>query len=236
MLLDFMDGSVGKLDPNMSLDEQAALLPYDHRYEYPINQLVMSGLLGEGAFGVVFKATASNIVPNENETTVAVKMVRQNADNEEFRALITELKIMIYMGKHLNVVNLLGAITINIQKRELMLIVEYCKNGNLQNYLRKHRNIFICQLNKDTDVYNYSVTPSVDSCDVWITSSDLINWGFQVASGMQYLTKRKVLHGDLAARNILLTKMNVVKISDFGLARSLYRKVNYKKTREVSDF
>lgn len=33
------------------------------------------------------------------------------------RALISELKIMVHLGQHLNVVNLLGAVTKNIAKR-----------------------------------------------------------------------------------------------------------------------
>jgi serine/threonine protein kinase len=39
-------------------------------------------------------------------------------------------------------------------------------------------------------------------------TSDLFCWGFQVACGMDFLTARKVLHGDLAARNILLCDSN----------------------------
>jgi serine/threonine protein kinase len=44
-----------------------------------------------------------------------------------------------------------------------------------------------------------------------------------------------VLHGDLAARNILLADDNVVKICDFGLARSMYKSDNYRKKSAVSD-
>lgn len=69
-----------------------------------------------------------------------------------------------------------------------------------------------------------------------VTTSDLLCWSFQVARGMQYLSSRKVLHGDLAARNILLCDDNVVKICDFGLARSMYKNDNYKKKGEVSCF
>jgi serine/threonine protein kinase len=44
-----------------------------------------------------------------------------------------------------------------------------------------------------------------------------------------------VLHGDLAARNILLADDNVVKICDFGMARSIYKSDNYRKKSAVSD-
>lgn len=54
-----------------------------------------------------------------------------------------------------------------------------------------------------------------------ITTLDLIYWLFQVAKGMQFLLSQKILHGDLAARNILLCEGNVVKITDFSLAKSI---------------
>lgn len=65
------------------------------------------------------------------------------------------------------------------------------------------------------------------------TTTDLLCWSFQVARGMHYLASRRVLHGDLAARNILLCDENVVKICDFGLARSLYKSEHYRKRSEV---
>ncbi len=42
------------------------------------------------------------------------------------------------------------------------------------------------------------------------------------------------MHGDLAARNILLADRNVVKVADFGLSRQLYKDENYTKTSQVS--
>lgn len=66
-----------------------------------------------------------------------------------------------------------------------------------------------------------------------VTTADLLCWSFQVARGMQYLSSRKVLHGDLAARNILLCEDNVVKICDFGLARSMYKNDTYVKNAGV---
>ena len=43
---------------------------------------------------------------------------------------------------------------------------------------------------------------------------------------MSFLAKKHIHHGDLAARNCLLTETLVVKISDFGLARRFYQDLN----------
>ena len=42
---------------------------------------------------------------------------------------------------------------------------------------------------------------------------------------MDYLTGKGIYHGDLAARNILLTETLDVKISDFGISRRLYTNI-----------
>lgn len=61
------------------------------------------------------------------------------------------------------------------------------------------------------------------------TTTDLISWSHQIACGMEYLASEKVLHGDLAARNVLLCDNKIVKICDFGLARSIQKRDIYKK-------
>lgn len=130
------------INPELALIEQVNSLPYNRKYEFPQENLILGQQLGSGAYGVVMKGIAKNILSNEIETTVAIKMPNPMANFEvcffiihkkfiwfspitiEFyvliqviQALITELKIMVHLGKHLNVVNLLGAITINIEKR-----------------------------------------------------------------------------------------------------------------------
>ncbi|KAH8325621.1 hypothetical protein KR067_002519 [Drosophila pandora] len=338
-LANFEEGAVAHINPDLTLDEQAELLPYNREFEFPRDSLKLGKQLGAGAFGVVLKGEATGIRKEERITTVAVKMVKRTADDEVVRALVSELKIMVHLGQHLNVVNLLGAVTKNIAKRELMVIVEYCRFGNIQNFLLRNRKCFINQINSETDhidpsitiqresenfdlhrdangggglkyanigfphhsyinhmnsVYNnnthssphrrnsdndprsgtragrtvtgnatYSYDRQMDTCatvmttvpeddqvmsnnsvqPAWrsnyktdvteampVTTVDLISWAFQVARGMDYLSSKKVLHGDLAARNILLCEDNVVKICDFGLARSMYRGDNYKKS------
>ncbi|XP_076277206.1 PDGF- and VEGF-receptor related isoform X2 [Lasioglossum baleicum] len=288
-LTHFEEGAVECLNPEMTVDDQAEFLPYDKKWEFPRERLKLGKQLGSGAFGVVLKAEAQGICEDEAFSTVAVKMVRRTTNPTYVRALASELKILVHLGKHLNVVNLLGACTKNISKRELLVIVEYCRFGNLHNYLLRHRGDFINQIdpttgkfdpsigldlltrtasvcsnnsisrNSRTDSVQYHAT-ATDSQGVsmspdglvlsngstqlgWsnyrgdykdynlkpICTQDLLSWAFQVARGMEYLSHRKVLHGDLAARNILLAENNVVKICDFGLAKTMYKDENYKK-------
>ncbi|CAH0554004.1 unnamed protein product [Brassicogethes aeneus] len=297
----FKCGAIKNLNPKLAIDKQADLLPYDDKFEFPKKKLIIGEQLGSGAFGVVMKAVARNILNHEDMTVVAVKMVKKDADPALIKALASELKIMVHLGKHLNVLNLLGACTRNVFKRELMVIVEFCPYGNLNNYIQRHRNHFVNQINPTTQsvdftigvevlekVYSASNSSAVEdpgsskgsnnynvhytartemsslsnncefnnefylsnNCCIQpdsgsnykgdykenvkpIFTKNLICWAFQVSRGMEYLASRKVLHGDLAARNILLSENNIVKICDFGMAKSMYTNVNYQKKGEA---
>ncbi|KJH48926.1 p21-Rho-binding domain protein [Dictyocaulus viviparus] len=49
----------------------------------------------------------------------------------------------------------------------------------------------------------------------------LCDYSEQIAKGMAYLESKRLIHRDLAARNVLVFSPKKVKISDFGLSRSL---------------
>ena len=65
----------------------------------------------------MFKAEAVGIKESNGiNKTVAVKMVRSKTNVPALEDLISELKVLIYLGSHLNVLNLLGACTKNAQR------------------------------------------------------------------------------------------------------------------------
>ena len=99
-----------------------------------------------------------------------------------------------------------------------MIIAEYCRFGNLQNYLntnRNCRNSFVNQVdefgNMKIDMTTVNETddspviqqeaatssdgylvPNTDGCETF-SSKDLVSWSFQIARGMGYLSSKKVL-------------------------------------------
>ncbi|KAL0190400.1 hypothetical protein M9458_013098, partial [Cirrhinus mrigala] len=50
----------------------------------------------------------------------------------------------------------------------------------------------------------------------------LLNWCVQIAKGMYYLEEQRMVHRNLAARNILLKSDFMVQIADYGIADLLY--------------
>ncbi|KAI4896207.1 hypothetical protein NFI96_030855 [Prochilodus magdalenae] len=114
-------------------------LPYDPKWEFPRERLRFGKILGSGAFGKVVAATAYGLCSPDTVTTVAVKMLKPSAHSTEKEALMSELKVLSYLGNHMNIVNLLGACTVG---GPTLVITEYCCYGDLLNFLRRKRDAF----------------------------------------------------------------------------------------------
>ncbi|CAG7825417.1 unnamed protein product, partial [Allacma fusca] len=50
---------------------------------------------------------------------------------------------MSYVGSHPNIVNLIGACTANLQKNEVLVILEFCERGDMLSVLKKGRSNFV---------------------------------------------------------------------------------------------
>uniref|UniRef100_A0A3Q2QUA5 Fibroblast growth factor receptor n=1 Tax=Fundulus heteroclitus TaxID=8078 RepID=A0A3Q2QUA5_FUNHE len=197
-------------------------LPEDPLWEFARDRLTLGKPLGEGCFGQVVMAEALGIDKDKPKeaVTVAVKMLKDDATEKDLSDLVSEMEMMKMIGRHKNIINLLGACT---QDGPLYVIVEYASKGNLREYLRARR--------PPGMEYSYDVARVSDE---QLTFKDLVSCTYQVARGMEYLASQKCIHRDLAARNVLVTESNVMKIADFGLARDVHNIDYYKKTTNVS--
>ncbi|XP_023593106.1 platelet-derived growth factor receptor alpha isoform X2 [Trichechus manatus latirostris] len=191
-------------------------LPYDSRWEFPRDGLVLGRILGSGAFGKVVEGTAYGLSRSQPVMKVAVKMLKPTARSSEKQALMSELKIMTHLGPHLNIVNLLGACT---KSGPIYIITEYCFYGDLVNYLHKNRDSFLShhpeKPKKELDIFG--LNPADESTRSYVILSFENNGDYmdmKQADTTQYVP--------------MLERKEVSKYSD--IQRSLYdRPASYKK-------
>ncbi len=58
----------------------------------------------------------------------------------------------------------------------------------------------------------------------------ILDWFTQICLALKHVHDRKIIHRDLKAQNIFLTRNNIVKLGDFGIARFLNCTVENAKT------
>ncbi|XP_018565011.1 fibroblast growth factor receptor homolog 1-like isoform X2 [Anoplophora glabripennis] len=193
-------------------------LPMDSDWEIPRDMLCLGKNLGEGAFGKVVKAEAVSLLKPGSTSIVAVKMLKEGHTDNEMMDLVSEMEMMKMIGKHINIINLLGCCT---QGGPLYVVVEYAPYGNLRDFLRQHR---------PSSGYEQPLGEKTEKKT--LTQKDLVSFAYQVAKGMEYLASRRCIHRDLAARNVLVSDNYILKIADFGLARDVHCNDYYRKTTD----
>lgn len=212
--------SLDSMENQVSVD--AFKIPEDPKWEFPRKNLVLGKTLGEGEFGKVVEATAFRLKGKAGYTTVAVKMLKENASPNELRDLLSEFNLLKQVN-HPNVIKLYGACS---QDGPLLLIVEYAKYGSLRCFLRDSRKAGPGYVGSGgSRGSSYLDNPDERA----LTMGDLISFAWQISRGMRYLAEMKLVHRDLAARNVLVAEGRKMKISDFGLSRDVYEEDSYVK-------
>ena len=190
------------------------------RREIQRSMFVVGDQIGKGNFGKVFKGHVTGLYHASSQTVVAIKSIKSGQINEiELEYMLSEIKIMNNISPNLNLVSMIASCTSDFEETgNMFLLLEYCQYGDLKNYLNmKYKEI---QAGKESDIIN---------------SRCLIKWAYDVANGMHYLEQNKIMHGDLAARNVLMDEniseggYPVAKVADFGLSKELNDYLIYEK-------
>lgn len=161
---------------------------------FEIGKYIINNEIGRGSFSTVFKG-----YDKEEKRDIAIKKINECDINKKkfYKLANREIKIMC----QLNNKNILKLYDIVTKDNQIYLILEYCKNGDLDIFLSKR------QL-KEFYVKKYMI---------------------QIANGLKCLSKKNIIHRDLKPQNILIDKNYNIKLSDFGFARC-YEESNMMRT------
>lgn len=206
---------------DLTRQEYSVILPVlpnesEKIWEIPRESLVFVKVIGKGAFGQVAKGMAMGIDNSKENRLVAIKMLRENATDENRQDLLSELNLMKNLEPHQNVIQLLGCVT---KTDPVMAITEYVPYGDLLGYLRKSRGLH------DTYYKDPDFKPQSS-----LKPKQLFGFALDIANGMEFLSSKKIVHRDLAARNVLVGDGEICKITDFGLARNVFQEDLYRRT------
>ncbi|CAK1584643.1 unnamed protein product [Parnassius mnemosyne] len=149
--------------------------------------------IGSGNYGHVYKGWMERDNQESQRKEVAVKKLTRQASERNgnlYEDFKNELEIMKSL-QHINIVEILGYSWDH--GSDVLIVMEYLEEGSLNYYLK-------FQGDK-------------------LRISHLLKYAKDIATGMDHVSAKNVVHRDLATRNILVVNKNHVKISDFGLAR-----------------
>ncbi|XP_062512194.1 fibroblast growth factor receptor 4-like isoform X2 [Corticium candelabrum] len=191
---------------------------YWEDWEFQRDRLVVHNEFAHGMFGTIYRGDAYGIALPKTWSTVAVKMSTRDKDDSvssNEAILRAEAQLFVVMGdsRHENVVRLLGICS---GEGPLCLIFEYARHGDLKSYLRSHRESESCEEDCTNNTSNSKETKTL-----LITAHKMFSFAIQIASAMEYLCDKQIVHCDLAARNVLVFEEEVLKVCDFGMARNV---------------
>ena len=179
----------------MSLEKNEELRTINNNKKPNKGPYLLGEALGEGAFAKVRLATHIHI-----KEKCAIKIVdkRLIEGTKDIQRLKKEIKILKSI-RHKNIIQLFDIME---SKTNLYFVLEYCKGGELFDYIVKNKRL-----------------KEGEACIFFQ----------QIINGVEYLHNQGIIHRDLKPENLLLDYKNNIKISDFGLS-TFFSKNNFLQT------
>ena len=152
-------------------------------------------LLGEGNAAEVHKYQLSEPQRGTPPFLVAAKTAKAADDGGATRTELLEEAAILALLNHRNMLPLVGVVTVPTNLPLLVLLM-YCERGTLKDH-----------------VANAGVGG--------ISTATLLTFCAEVLQGLYDISSRRIVHRDIAARNVLLDANEVCKLADFGRAVAL---------------
>ena len=164
------------------------------------------GILGEGSYGVVFKAK-----DKETEELFAIKKVCVDSGKLKRCHFVNEMLALHELNEHSssndnNLVKLIDVYSYGTEQA-VGMVLEYMDCGSLASLVSKTGSI------KDEHILAYV-------CN-------------ECLSGLKYIHSKHMIHRDIKPENILIDSMSRIKLSDFGLAKHMGASLNRKASTFV---
>ncbi|XP_034725270.1 serine/threonine-protein kinase Nek4 isoform X2 [Etheostoma cragini] len=160
-----------------------------------MNSYIFIRVVGKGSYGEVnlvkHKTDRKQYVIKKLNLTTSSKRERRSAEQEA--QLLSQLR-------HPNIVTYRESW--EGDDRQLYIVMGFCEGGDLYHRLKQQKG----ELLPERQVVEWFVQ---------------IAMALQVLIGCKYLHERNILHRDLKTQNIFLTKTNIIKVGDLGIARVL---------------
>ncbi|KAK7071424.1 hypothetical protein SK128_008538 [Halocaridina rubra] len=168
----------------------------------------LTAVVQEGSFGRVFRGWIQRDHP-EQDQQVLIKTVTEDASHEELVMLYRE-GTHLFNLYHRNILTMVGISFAN--NSSPFLIYPFHGYQNLKKYLQDHRGGHL-------------------------RAPELVELAVQAAQGLSFLHSANVLHGDIAARNCVVSEKLQLRITDAALSRDLfptdYESVEHEPARPI---
>ncbi|XP_032171838.1 focal adhesion kinase 1 isoform X9 [Mustela erminea] len=137
----------------------------------------------------------------ENPALAVAIKTCKNSTSDSVREKFLQEALTMRQFDHPHIVKLIGVITEN----PVWIIMELCTLGELRSFLQ---------------VRKYS-----------LDLASLILYAYQLSTALAYLESKRFVHRDIAARNVLVSSNDCVKLGDFGLSRYMEDSTYYKASK-----
>jgi len=168
---------------------------YIEKYDFPfcarVDKYEKIAKIGQGTFGEVFKARCKT----DRNKIVALKKVLMENEKEGFPiTALREIRILQLLN-HENIVNL----------------IEICRQYS------RHKTTFYLVF----DFCEHDLAGLLSNINVKFSLGEIKKVMQQMCEGLFFIHNNKIIHRDMKAANILITKQGILKLADFGLARAI---------------